>query len=278
MTKLSFIMPSVEQLIQDSRLWRGKHYRDEHSQPSKNSISSGIAQLDQQLHWRGWPLHSSSELLCEHWGIGELSLLMPLLKQVSLKGRIAWINPPFIPYPPALSAQGVIPEQCLLLYPSKPDQWWAAEQALNSSAFAIVMTWFTQQASHATPYRRLQAAAEKGHCLHFNFCPLQSKQQSSPARLRMQLSTSVSQLAIEVLKQPGGWAGQRFAIPRPESLLFKQQPVQQWPVYHSTRPSYPVINDKVSCSAITDPPYPDKLREDQPFIHQTDSNYPTQPH
>ena len=108
-------MSSVEQLIQDSRLWRGKHYRDDHSQQTGNSISSGITQLDQQLHWRGWPLHSSSELLCEHWGIGELSLLMPLLKKVSRKGRIAWINPPFIPYSPALLSQGITPEKCLLM-------------------------------------------------------------------------------------------------------------------------------------------------------------------
>ncbi len=271
-------MSSVEQLIRDSKLWRGKHYRDDHSRQSGNSISSGIAQLDQQLHWRGWPLHSSSELLCEHWGIGELSLLIPLLKQVSHKGRIAWINPPFIPYPPALSAQGVTPEKCLLLYPSEPDQWWAAEQVLASSAFAMVLTWFTQQASNATPYRRLQAAAEKGRCLHFHFRPLQSKHQSSPARLRLQLSVSASQLAIDVVKQPGGWAGQQLVIPRPESLLFKQQPVQQWPVYSSTRPPYQVVNGKTSFSSIINPPYPDRPSEDQPLIPQTASGLPAQPH
>lgn len=271
-------MSSVEQLIQDSRLWRGKHYRDDHRQQSENSISSGIAQLDQQLHWRGWPLHSSSELLCEHWGIGELNLLMPLLRKISHKRRIAWINPPFIPYPPALEAQGVTPEKCLLLYPPEPDQLWAAEQVLASSAFAIVLTWFTQQASNATPYRRLQAAAEKGHCLHFHFRPPQSKQQSSPARLRIQLSASTSQLAIEVLKQPGGWAGQQLAIPRPESLLFKQQTVQQWPVYHSARPPHRVVNGKTGFSVIADPPCPDRPSDDQPLIHQTGSRLPTQSH
>ena len=271
-------MSSVEQLIQDSRLWRGKHYRDDHSQQTGNSISSGITQLDQQLHWRGWPLHSSSELLCEHWGIGELSLLMPLLKKVSRKGRIAWINPPFIPYSPALLSQGITPEKCLLLYPSESDQWWAAEQVLASSAFAIVMTWFTRQASNTTPYRRLQAAAEKGQCLHFHFRPLSSKQQSSPARLRIQLSSSASQLAVEVLKQPGGWSGQQLVISRPESLLFKQQAVEKWPVYHSSRPSYQVVNGKTDIPSIVDPQHSDRLNDDQSITHQPSSSAPTQPH
>lgn len=271
-------MSSVEQLLNDSRLWRGKHYRDDHGQQSGHSISSGIALLDQQLHWRGWPLHSSSELLCEHWGIGELSLLTPLLKQVNHQGKIAWINPPYIPYAPALAAQGIKPEQCLLLYPPETDQLWVAEQVLTSSAFAVVLSWFSRQASNATPYRRLQAAAEKGRCLHFHFRPPHTKQQSSPARLRMQLSVSASQLAIEILKQPGGWAGQQLTVNRPESLLYQQQPVQQWPVYLPTRPRQQVTKGKTALNTAFEPPRPETSGGDQPHSQAITRELPTQSH
>lgn len=240
-------MTSIEQLLQDNRLWRGKDcYDREHcfGQKSENdpennrkkSISTGISALDRQLHWKGWPLHCSSELLCENWGVGELSLLVPALKQISKqRGKIAWINPPYIPYPPALAAMGINPEQCLVLHSKSKEQWWAAEQTLSSSAFAVVLSWFSQQTNSITPYRRLQAAAEKGQCLHFHFRPGTVRMHASPAKLRLYLQIKNSRLDIEILKQPGGWGGQQLTISKTDSLIFKQQSPELWPVYHDNR-------------------------------------------
>ena len=233
-------MKTVEQLLQDpqlaqGKLWRAKQ-RSHHSHRRDHSISTGMANLDERLHWRGWPLHSTTELYCQHWGIGELQLLTPLLKQSTESGgRIAWINPPYIPYAPALAEQGIKPEQCLVLRPDAKEQWWAAEQTLASSAFTVVLTWLSQQSSKDAPFRRLQAAATRGHCLHFNFRPPQLRQQSSPARLRLHLTSTRSSLSVDIIKQPGGWGGQHLSIPRPPALLFKQQAPALWPVYQRSQ-------------------------------------------
>lgn len=227
-------MASVEQLLQDQRLWRGKDYPQKNHDGNNvsHSVSTGIPVLDRQLHWRGWPLHSSTELLCDHWGIGELSLLAPLLRHSSQQqGKIAWLNPPYIPYPPALAALGINPTQCLMLHSEDDAQWWAAEQCLNSCAFDVVLTWFNHQQSAVTAYRRLQAAATVGQCLHFHFRPSTTRQQASPARLRLYLHSQEGNLEVEVLKQPGGWAGQQCTVERSASLLFQQQSPQLWPAY-----------------------------------------------
>ena len=227
-------MKSIEQLLKDSRVWRGTSTAGTYDQ--KKSISTGVNSLDRQLHWRGWPLNSSTELLCEHWGSGELSLLTPILSQLSKKKlKIAWLNPPFTPYPPALAMQNIEPKQCLVLYPEQAHEWWAAEQVLSSSAFAIVLTWFSKQAPHVGPYRRLQAAADKGQCLHINFRPASTRSHASPARLRLSLRASENRVLLDVIKQPGGWGGQKLEIKRADSLLFKQQAPQLWPVYQDIR-------------------------------------------
>lgn len=236
-------MKTIEQILQDpqlgqGKLWRAKQRSHQLSHRRTHSISTGMAKLDERLHWRGWPLHSTTELYCQHWGIGELQLLTPLLRQSAENGnKIAWINPPYIPYAPALAEQGIEPEQCLVLRPRADDQWWATEQTLASCAFAVVLTWLSQQNTKDASHRRLQAAAMRGNCLHFNFRPPQLRQQSSPARLRMYLKATQSSLAIDIIKQPGGWGGQRLSIPRPAPLLFKQQAPELWPVYQADKPT-----------------------------------------
>ena len=56
----------------------------------------------------GWPVGAITELMPEAQGIGELSLLLPALAQLSRAGRyLAWIAPPCLPYPPALAQHGL---------------------------------------------------------------------------------------------------------------------------------------------------------------------------
>ena len=59
------------------------------------------------------------ELLLPCAGIGELRLLMPALRALSnTQNRwLAWINPPFIPYAPALQAAGIESSKILLIHP-----------------------------------------------------------------------------------------------------------------------------------------------------------------
>ncbi len=213
-------------LLRDPRVWRGA---TSHA-PQPDRIASGHAELDRALHSGGWPAAGSTELLCAHSGGGELSLLMPALAPLSQQRRLAWLNPPYLPYAPALLAQGLAPSACLVVQvKGLREQLWAAEQLLRSGAFASVLTWFDRPNLADRDLRRLQLAAREGPCWHLHFRPLAAAQQCSPAPLRLCLEADGDALALHILKQPGGRSGQRLRLPRDPRLLFQQQPVDQWP-------------------------------------------------
>lgn len=226
-------MSSLTQLLQNPQLWHGNR-RNENA--GQNSLSTGYRALDEALHGRGWPLAGSTELLCERTGIGELSLLLPGLAQLGQQQRIAWLNPPFQPYAPALAQAGLAPEHCLFIQTCKPrDTLWAAEQLLRASAFAAVIHWSGQTSLADRDLRRLQLASREQACWHIHLRALAVARQSSPAPLRLCLSGSADELNIELLKQAGGPAGQHLRLRRDERLLYKQQAVAQWAVTGPSR-------------------------------------------
>ncbi|MCZ6809882.1 MAG: hypothetical protein O7D92_08985, partial [Proteobacteria bacterium] len=69
---------TLEKLLQNPRLWRG---RDQAS--SWQGLPSGYSKLDRHLPGGGWPRHALTEILLEHYGMGELQLLMPALARLS---------------------------------------------------------------------------------------------------------------------------------------------------------------------------------------------------
>src|SRR4051812_6247159 len=63
---------------------------------------TGIADLDARLPGGGWQRGALSEILIEHDGIGECSLVLPALAALTqARKRIVFIAPPYIPYAPA---------------------------------------------------------------------------------------------------------------------------------------------------------------------------------
>ena len=158
-------------------------------------MASGYPELDRHLPGGGWPRESLTEILTEHYGIGELRLLMPALARLSAEspqhdftepGWIAWVAPPFQPYPPALQQCGIDLSRMLIVRPKSANEiLWSAEQALSSGTCAAVLLWpeiLDDQAS-----RRLQLAAEKGRSWAVAFRPLAARGQSSAAALRLEL-------------------------------------------------------------------------------------------
>ena len=227
-------MSALSTLLQHPMLWRG-------NLPSrvKAATGTGFIALDKQLHQGGWPVIGSSEILLDQNGIGELSLLLPGLAQLSRERRIGWLSPPCIPYAPALKAAGLNPEHCLLIEASSDrERLWAAEQMLTSGALAAVMTWFARTPTDRD-LRRLHLAAQQGHCWHIHFRPSQYARNSSPAPLRMQLRPDNNSLQITLCKQPGGWSGQTLNLPRAEQLTTRQQSGPRWPYYPSRRQRRP---------------------------------------
>jgi len=198
---------SLDKILSNPRVWRG---RDQAGQ--KAGLASGYPELDRHLPGGGWPREALTEILTEHYGIGELRLLMPALARLSAEspqhdftepGWIAWIAPPFQPYPPALQQCGIDLSRMLIVRPKNANEiLWSAEQALSSGTCAAVLLWpeiLDDQAS-----RRLQLAAEKGRSWAIAFRPLAARRQPSAAALRLELHSNGQATRVHILKSRGG--------------------------------------------------------------------------
>lgn len=195
----------LNNLIHDARICQGHRQT-----PTRQTTeSTGYHELDRQLGATGWPVGALSECLLDGAGIGELHLVLPLMKRVSAAGRtVFWVNPPYTPYVPALSQAGVALSQVVVIRTSsKSDTLWTLENCLRSPVTGLVLAWPGHLANRDT--RRLQLAAEAGNTSCIVFRPRQAGQHSSPAALRLDLTPAPRQgLQIRVLKRRGGWPGQ----------------------------------------------------------------------
>src|SRR5690606_8619298 len=98
---------------------------------------------------------------------GGLRLVLPALAAVAREGQWSiWIDPPYVPYAPALATAGVGLERMLVLgregrattYPGR--SWWACEQALRCVDCGVVLFWC--ETASFQQLRRLQLAAGTG--------------------------------------------------------------------------------------------------------------------
>ncbi|MCB1916565.1 MAG: translesion DNA synthesis-associated protein ImuA [Rhodocyclaceae bacterium] len=203
-------------------VWRGARF----AAPPPSGRPSGFAALDAVLPGGGWPRGALIELLCEQPGIGELSLLLPQMRQVAAPRWLAWVAPPWTPYAPALAQAGVPLERLLWVAPERPREIrWATRQALLSGSCALVLTW--QSELDMAALRRLQLAAEQGATPLFLFRRRRAALQPSPAALRLQLDVGDDgELSVRVLKRRGPLlaAPLRLALPdrgRPGNTRFE---------------------------------------------------------
>ena len=196
---------SLDKILANPRVWRG---RDQAG--CRAGLSSGYPELDRHLPGGGWPPDSLTEILTAHYGIGELRLLMPALASLSNAtpeqeepGWIAWVAPPFQPYPPALRQYGLDLSRMLIVRPGEASETlWSAEQALSSGTCAAVLLWPETLDDQAG--RRLQLAAEKGQSWAIAFRPLGVRHQPSAAALRLELQATAQGTQVHILKSRGG--------------------------------------------------------------------------
>ena len=198
---------SLDKLLENPRLWRG--HSQAHAAPG---LTSGYEALDRHLPGGGWPQSSLTEILVEHYGIGELRLLMPALAVLSAEdngvdytepGWIAWVAPPFQPYPPALQQWGINLSRMLIVRPKDDSEMlWSAEQALSSGTCAAVLLWPEVLEDQAS--RRLQLAAEKGSSWAIAFRPPAARSEPSAAALRIELLSNSEGTRLSILKSRGG--------------------------------------------------------------------------
>jgi hypothetical protein len=229
----SATLPDVLSRIPD--LWRGRRF----STPLP-VLPTGHDPLDRCLPGGGWPLGALTEIFSATSGSGEISLLLPALAESTLRSQ--WgimVDPPWIPYPPALHGQGVVLERLLVIRTSSAaESLWACEQALRHLRGGVVMAW--PETSGFTQLRRLQLAATAGRKAAFLFRPDSSAATASPSALRLKLDNSDdTDTLITVLKCRGRRPPSPLRIRRtrmPEASPLPHEVVSVSPSLPSTLP------------------------------------------
>lgn len=191
--------PRLAQLRQVRGVWIGVETA------AVPAVASGHLALDRQLPGQGWPRGSLVEILSPAPGIGEISLLLPALRRLAGEKRIAFVQPPFVPYAPALAQSGLPLERIAWIDTGGAEAQWAAEQSLRSGAVSAVLYW--NAGADGLDLRRLQLAAEAGNALLFLFRPMSALAEPSMAAVRMALTPQNGKLRIDLLKARGGRPG-----------------------------------------------------------------------
>ncbi len=208
----------LNSVLQHSTIWRARSHNLHHQNQNKAQQATGFPELDQDLPEGGWPYAALTEILHDYPGQGEIALLLPTLAKITQKKQmVAFIDPPCSPYAPALASAGIDLNYLINISPPKPthfasaDRLWALEQALRSGHCQAVLAWPETHLS-VPALRRLQLAAEAGQAHGFLFRHSQTRQQHSPAALRLQLLPGEGQIALDIIKCRGRYFKQPVTI------------------------------------------------------------------
>ena len=125
-------------------------------------VATGHAALDAHLPGGGWPQGSLVEVLQARAGRHAWQLLLPALAQVTQQGSgpVVLVNPPHLPFGPALAAQGLAPDRLLRVQAPQAGLW-ASEQALRCADVLAVLAWLPR--CRGADLRRLHLAAAEHH-------------------------------------------------------------------------------------------------------------------
>ena len=211
-------------LLEKTGLWRASSIKADHIQ----HCSTGFASLDKELPGTGWPADGVTEFLHDRAGIGELRLLAPALARMSHEQNrwVLFVNPPYIPYPPALAQAGIDLTRVIVSQPKAPkDYLWVLEKALASQSCSAVIAWPSR--IHEKQIRRLQLASKDGYSWGILFRSEESSKNASPAELRLRLrplpgnslGKDNSSIAVKILKRRGRWESEEFTIAFNDQLL-----------------------------------------------------------
>lgn len=211
----------IETLLQHTGMWRAANI----DPGDRKGTPTGFAVLDRHLAGGGWPADGIAELIHERPGIGELRLLVPALATLSHSQTrwLLWVDPPWIPYAPALARAGIDLEQVLVVQPkTRMDVLWVLEKALASGSCSAVLAW--PKNIRGKEIRRLQVAGREGRSLGFLFRDAGAMGEASPAELRLLLQGArqgfavQSSLQLRILKRRGGWATDTINIEFADNL------------------------------------------------------------
>ena len=159
-------------------------------------LPSGFEVLDARTG--GWP-RPGLALVQGAPGVGRLGLLLPAMQAVQAEGRglavvdpVGWFNPPGMP--------GVDMGRLLLVRAGGAQAAWATEQLARSGALPLVILLDPPPLRRAG--RRLQHAAEAGHCSVVILSELAETE--LPAALRLEVQGPGRVLLHKGPRGPGG--------------------------------------------------------------------------
>lgn len=218
--------PSIEQLLQSTKnLWRGG-YQEGYAE--QDCLSTGFAELDSLLPGGGWPRQGLIEIVNRRPGVGELQLLLPLMRTLIAQGLwVLWIAPPFSPYAPGLAQAGVDLRRVLVVAAQQEqsdgkknhdapvlvsegsmmskDALWCMERALQTPHCGLVLAWQGQLAQRVL--RRLQLAAVTGKAVGALF--MKKNSEHSPSSMKLEIKSTAEDgqqyLDINILKARGSF-------------------------------------------------------------------------
>ena len=199
--------PTISYLKNKNLLWQANH-----TQSINNGQHTGFKELDKALQG-GFPEYGVIDIR-SLLGIGELRLLLPsiLTRQQNRQTElVTLIAPPMSINSEMLAEFGLVLDQVMVVQPSLNKQvLWSAEQSLKSGCCHSVILWHVSLS--VTQVKRLQLAAEKGHCLLFIIRQRQQEHISLPVTLGIRLSPSRVGIQAQITKHKGTWSSASFNI------------------------------------------------------------------
>lgn len=171
--------------------------------PANATVATGHSRLDAVLPGAGWPTGCLIEILQRSPSQHVWRLLLPALIDIMRQqaGPAVLVGAPLQPFGPSLRAQGLPTERLLCVDGASPKlRLWAAEQALRCAQVAAVLAWLPS-ARH-DELRRLHLAAKQHQRLLFVFRDVKSRDESSPATVRLQVQ-GIDAMEIEIVKRRG---------------------------------------------------------------------------
>ena len=210
--------------MRETGLWKASKIDNEYGL----TMSSGFEILDKELPGLGWPQSGVTEVLYDRTGIGELKLMMPAISRLSRSQNrwIALIDPPHIPYAPALEHEGVNLARLLIItQKTQGDYLWALEKSISSKSCRAVIAWPNQIKD--AQVRRLQVASREGNCWTILLRSERLASRTSPAELRVRLrscpSAESTNMRVKILKRHGSWQSPEFKITLLDKLHQKRK-------------------------------------------------------
>ncbi len=187
------------------------------------ALPSTFPDLDAHLPGGGWPLGMLTELIAREPGVGELRLVVPVLRRLTRERKVAiLLGPPHVPYAPALASFGIDLDYLIVVQAVQAaDRLWAVEQALRSASFGTLLAWLPHQRTRPEHLRRMQLAAQGTRGPVFLFRHLPAQFEASPAPLRLLLLPRPGQrLSVQLLKRRGPVLAQPLVLelPQPPSV------------------------------------------------------------